>query len=116
MRCLLIPTLLLLVACSTAVVRPRQQYDAPTLLVVNGSMEPLRIYDGLRLLGTIYPGRTECLTLWSESTNYLLFRQPSTTEHGPEFTPVTGEGWEVRIHHRLRMDVLSLQPAEPCGG
>jgi hypothetical protein len=79
-------------------------------------MEVLRVYDEFQLLGTIYPGETECIIIRRESVRNLRFRQITRTEYGPDFSPFSAPGWTVTIRNTPWMDVLSLQPAEPCAG
>ncbi len=87
----------------------------PTLLVINQSMEPVRIYDDMGIyMGKVYPGERNCMVFRRESVRTLVFRQMSQVLAGPFFNPFTAEGWSVTIRNTLWIDVDSLQPAEPC--
>ncbi len=108
--------ILLLVACSGVGVRSTNWRPEPTLLVTNRSLEVVRIYDGFGLLGTIYSGGSECLTMRRESIRHLLFQQLTSTVRGPNFRPFAFRGWTVTIHNTLGLDVLSLKAAAPCSG
>ena len=103
----------MLVACTTLVVLPRRT-NLPTILVENKSMEVLRVYDEFTRLATIYPGETECIIMYRESVQNLRFHQLSADVWGPDFNPFSAPGWGVTIRNVLWMDVLSLQPADPC--
>ena len=102
--------LLLLTACSVSVVRPFS-----TLLVVNNSMSPVRVYDNNGYyVGRSYPGERACLTLKRDTARGFVFTQLGELVIGPDFSPFSHEGWSVILHNNLMFDVLSLQPAEPC--
>ena len=111
-----IALLLLLAGCVVEQNLPPRALS-PTLLVVNASLETLKVYDGRQYLGTIYSGETKCLSLWRKSMSYRLqFQQIFNKEYTPWFFPRPGEGWEIRIGDRLQNDVFSLQTADRCGG
>ena len=88
---------------------------SPTLLVINQSMEPVRIYDDMgTYMGNVYPGERNCMVFKRESVRNLVFRQMSQVLPGPYFNPFSAEGWSVVIRNTLWIDVDSLRPAEPC--
>ena len=94
-----------------------QDYAPPTLLVINEGMVPVRVWDDVgRLMANVYPGEKKCLMFSRENMNYLVFRKlGGVPQRGPEFSPFGTAGWVVRIGNTpLWMDVLSLQPGEPC--
>ena len=102
--------LLLLTACSISTVR-----SYPTLLVVNNSMSPIRVYDNDGfLVGRSYPGERACLTLQHQAVRGLVFTQLGDLVIGPVFFPFGHAGWSVILHNNLKFDVLNLQPADPC--
>ncbi len=92
------------------------EHTLPTLLVVNEGMVPVRIYDDFGvLIGNVFPGGDKCIVLRRESVEYLVFRKEGRSEIGPRFAPFGTAGWVVRITNSpLWVNVLSLQPGEPC--
>ncbi len=105
----------LLAACSTSGVRSAEPVF-PTLLVVNHSMSPVWVYgDDGHLVGRAGPGQQACMVLRHETKiRYLIYRKGGEVVVGPDLIPFDQIGWSVVINITLKLDVMSLQPAEPC--
>ncbi len=101
-----------MLACATVVGRYTSAY--PTLLIINQSLEPVRLYDGSMLLANVYPGERRCIKLRRQTDVTFFLKQWSANELAPTINPVTSPGWEITVRNRLVFDVLSLQPAEAC--
>ncbi len=86
----------------------------PTLLIVNKSMDPVRVYSQIGILANVYPGQEKCVKLREIGNTSLRFRQIGGSEVAPSFIPGDSPGWKVTIYNMLRVDVYSLMPAEAC--
>ena len=87
--------------------------DVQTVLVVNHTIEALRIGQGEFRLGTIMSGRSECLTLRRAHNIDLSYR--AIGQRGSTWTRVPShEGswrWDI---NGIPADEISLTPAERC--
>ena len=90
----------------------------PTFLVKNSTLEPLKIRNRwMGVVGTVMPGEEKCMYLRNrvgEGYLRLNFRNEGRTYYLPEFNPVRGSGWAVRIGMSPSLDVLSLAPSKRC--
>ena len=105
---------LFLVACVSVPTRPD---EATTLLVVNGGISVLKIYDPYGRIATIYPNQTECVKLrdYHSDVQLRVVELAGDTAYGPSFTPTSERGWVWKFGFSIRTDVLTLQPAPRCG-
>ena len=111
---LVLGTLLLAVMLACATVVTRRVFAYPTLLIINESLEPVRVYDGGMLLTNVYPHAEQCIKLRRQGDVTLRFKQWSADEVAPTINSASSPGWRVVVRNTLTFDVLSLQPAEAC--
>jgi len=111
---LVLGALLLAVMLACATVVGKRVFAYPTLLIINESMEPVRVYDGTMLLANVYSRDEECVKLRRQGDITLSLKQWSANETAPTINAAASPGWRITVRNTLVFDVLSLQPAEAC--
>ena len=90
----------------------------PTLLIINQSIDMLRIYDHMGRIVTVSPGRTECVRFRNvQSVRRLSFTYVGSFErwYTPE-APFDGyEGWVWRINtSQPALSTIDIMPTSRC--
>lgn len=92
--------------------------DTPTLLVVNTGIDVIRIYEGNRKLGTVYPGRSECILLRNHETmRQLSFGYLASFDrwYAAQEQFSDGQGWVWKINSNLpTFSEIDIYPTEKC--
>ncbi len=110
----LLGAMLVAVMLACAGVIGGQVLRLPTLLIINKSMDPVRVYSEIGILANVYPGQEKCVKLRQLGDINLRFRQIRGSEMAPPFNVGDSPGWKITISNLLRVDVHSLMPAEVC--
>ena len=94
--------------------------DIPTLLVVNQGIDVIRIYEGGRRIGTVYPGRSECILLRNHQTmrelsfGYLAGRA-SDRWYAAQTDFRQGQHWTWNINSNLHtFSEIDIYPTTKC--
>lgn len=92
-----------------------------TVLVENTGIAAVAIYasDDPARLGTVMPGRSQCIDLRSPTSVQHLIARPvggGQDTVSPRFEVRPGEGWEWRVGTNPAIDGLSLVPRSQCDG
>ena len=106
--------LLVAVMLACAGVIGNRAFSLPTLLIINQSTDPVRVYSEMGILANVYPGQEKCVKLRQTGYINLRFRQIGGSEEAPVIHANDSSGWMVTIRNLLRVDVYSLIPAEVC--
>ena len=106
--------LLVTVMLACAGVIGNRIFALPTLLIINQSTDPVRVYSELGILANVYPGQEKCVKLRELGNIELRFRQIRGSVMAPSINVNDSPGWKVTIRNLLRVDVYSLMPAEVC--
>lgn len=113
-----------LLGCASTVAydRPAGQFSHPTVQIENRSIDPYVVrYQGMRLGGTIMPGRTECVVLRGMTVGQIALelRPFGARASFPswEFAPRDSKGWHLVIDNvSFSQGIAYITPAAPCSG
>ena len=110
----ILASLVLTAACATSPgTRRPSDDDVQTVLVVNHTLDALRIGQGDFRLGSVMAGRSECLTIRLAHTIDLSYRAIGQRSVMWTRVPARPGSWRWDING-IPADEISLAPAERC--
>lgn len=87
----------------------------PTLEVENSSIDTYKIYSNGNRVGTVMPGRTECIKLRApEDVIITVSAVGGDSYNAPKINVRESRFWRMVISMNPRIDIYTLSPSTPC--